>query len=360
MNRACRGVLSGVLTFGCVSVVEAWTDLGGGDHGGSNWTVAGGSVIASNHYNIGVMNIASGVTVTVKGWDGVAYGFVSVTANDIRVDGILDATGSGYGGGNGGNGGSGSTQVGASGGVGVPAAISGQGSCGGSGGAQGAGGYDSVNPALTRPGWSGAMGGSGGYMTNGMQGDVTTNELVVMGSGGGGGGGGGAGWNFLGTTSGGGGGGGGNPGGGAISLLASNTLLLRGSLLARGVTGAHGNGTAGQTQMNPGQGGSMGQAGVAGQSLGGAGGASIPGQCYPGGSGGAGGCGAGGGICLKALSVDVAGAVIDNRGGGGVVTNGGSLKIFYTSGFSGSATSLTGRVYLKQLLPPETGTVFEF
>ncbi|MEI6788060.1 MAG: hypothetical protein WCL49_06230 [bacterium] len=79
----------------------AWTDLGGGDHGGSNWVIAGGSSIASNHYGIGMMTISSGVTVSVKSWDGSKYGGVSISATDMRIDGVLDASGAGYAGGNG-------------------------------------------------------------------------------------------------------------------------------------------------------------------------------------------------------------------------------------------------------------------
>ncbi|MEI7879749.1 MAG: hypothetical protein WCI95_02630, partial [bacterium] len=93
----------------------AWTDLDGGDHGGSNWVIAGGATIASNHYNLGAVSIASGATVRVKAWDGVKYGGVEINAQTINIQGTLDASGVGYGGGNGGAGGNGSVTVGASG-----------------------------------------------------------------------------------------------------------------------------------------------------------------------------------------------------------------------------------------------------
>lgn len=336
----------------------AWTDLGGGDHGGSNWVIAGGATIASNHYGIGVVTISSGATVSVKGWDGVQYGGVAISANDIRIDGSLDASGAGYSGGNGGNGGFGSTQVGASGGAGIAGAL-GVGPFGGRAGTSGTGGYDSGTPGVTRPGGMGGAGGLGGYATNGMQGDITTNDTVMMGSGGGGGAGGGAGWNLQGTTSGGGGGAAGNPGGGWIKLHATNSIVIRGAILAKGLAAARQNGGIGQTQMNPAQGGNMGMASMAGQSLGGAGGSSIPSQCYPGGTGGNGAAGAGGGILLQAQTVDLVGGLVDNRGGGNVTTNGGTLKIFYVDLRGGSFTN-TGRAFLLQLRPPESGTVFEF
>ena len=100
-------------------------------------------------------------------------------------------------------------------------------------------------------------------------------------------------------------------------------------------------------------------ASAAGSSSGGAGGASVVGQCYPGGRGGDGGAGAGGGILVKADLVDTAGGTLDNLGGGSSVTNGGTLKIFYVERVGGSYPA-TGRAYLKQLMPPEPGTVFEF
>lgn len=359
MQSEVRVLTAVALGMALSTQVMAWTDAGGGDHGGSNWVIAGGSSIASNHYNIGLVSIATGATVTVRAWDGSRYGSVEIQAADIRIDGVLDATGVGYGGGNGGNGGFGSTQVGGAGGAGTPAATAGQGPWGGAAGAQGVGGYDSGNPALTRPGWPGGAGAAGGYLTNGMQGDSTTNETVLIGSGGGGGGGGGAGWNLAGTTSGGGGGGAGNPGGGMVCLTASNAIVIRGTILAKGMAGSRQNGTAGQTQMNPGAGGSLGFANLTGQSLGGNGGASIPGQCYPGGAGGNGAPGAGGGILLHAQNVDTVGGILDNRGGGNSVTNGGTLKVFYGTLLGGSYTN-TGRAYLMQLLPPEPGTVFEF
>lgn len=65
------------------------------------------------------------------------------------------------------------------------------------------------------------------------------------------------------------------------------------------------------------------------------------------------------GILLKAETVYMLGANLDNCGGGSSTNNGGSLKIFYVTLQGGSYTN-TGRAYLKQLMLPEPGTVFEF
>ena len=63
----------------------AWTDLGGGDHGGSNWVIAGGATIASNHYNIGTVTIATGTTVSIKSYSGGQYGWSQITASNITI-----------------------------------------------------------------------------------------------------------------------------------------------------------------------------------------------------------------------------------------------------------------------------------
>lgn len=347
------------LAFGLMGLQGlAWTDLNGGDHGGSNWTIAGGTYIASNHFNIGNVSIVSGAVVRVKGWDGAQYGGVDIIAQTINIYGTLDASGGGYGGGNGGVGGNGTAIAGTPGGPGVRG-VAGSGSFGGAGGGGGAGGYESANPNVTRQGGQGERGYMGGYFVSGGQGDTSTDEIVAMGSGGGGGGGGGAGWNLEGTSSGGSGGGGGNPGGGRIRLIAANSVIIHGVVLAKGYLGTRGNGVVGQTQMSPGYGGTGGNASVAGSSLGATGVGSVLGHCYSSGTGGNGGGGAGGGVLIKANTVDLLGSTVDNRGGGNSVTNGGSLKVLYID-YQGEGLTNSGRVYLKQMMPPEMGTIFEF
>jgi hypothetical protein len=100
-------------------LVFAWSDLGGGDHGGLNWTPTDGSQIAGVHDNIDNFVINSGSTVYVAPFSG-GYGFVEIRAKNIYIHGILDGTGSGgegtsssnpaqspWGGGGGGYGGAG-------------------------------------------------------------------------------------------------------------------------------------------------------------------------------------------------------------------------------------------------------------
>ena len=68
------------MTINAPSVV-AWTDTGGGDHGGSDWIITTNTTIADNHYNIGLFKIAAGVTVTVNAWDNTDGGL----SNKSRV-----------------------------------------------------------------------------------------------------------------------------------------------------------------------------------------------------------------------------------------------------------------------------------
>ena len=358
--KRVKWVVGCMVALWCGTGLAAWSNLGGGDHGGSNWVIATGTYIASNHYNIGTVTIATGATVSVQAYDGSKYGWVSVNASNITVLGTIDASGAGYRGGNGGTGGNGSSSDDSSGTPGTSGS-SGEGSYMGSGGFAGIAGYDAglgINE-IKRWGFSGGSGQAGGYAIASGQGDVSTNESVLMGSGGGGGGGGGSGWRWRDCSDGGGGGGGGNPGGGSISLITSNILVIHGAIITKGLALSRGNGVNGQNGIPSGYGGGGGSRDGSGQSSGGSG-ANVPGtNCYPGGSGSNGGAGAGGGILLKADAVDTVGGAIDNRGGGNVTTNGGTLKIFYVTLVGGSYTN-TGRVYLKQFHLPESGTVFEF
>lgn len=341
-----------VVATTCVRCL-AWTELGGGDHGGSNWVIASGTYIASNHFNIGEVTIATGATVYVQKYLNCQYGFVQIQASSIAITGILEASGAGYPGGNGGSGGVGASTDLGNGGNGS-AGIVGTGPYGGVNGYAGTGGNNAW-----KDGTGGGRGGMGGYATNAaLQGDTSTNEAVNMGSGGGGGGGGGAGYRGYTCSSGGGGGGAGNRGGGWIALHATNSIVVRGSVLAKGKAAEAGNGANG-TNGNPGQGGAGGSATAVGQSYPGNGGPLVNEACWSGRNGDFGGAGAGGGILLKASFVDLRDALIDNRGGGNVVTNGGTIKVFYIDYQEGSLTN-TGRTYLKQMMAPESGTVFEF
>ena len=370
--------------------VQAWSNTGGGDHGGADWTPANGTYIAGNHTNIGTFTVAGGTTVYIQPYDGTSYGSVQINANTIDIQGTLTASGQGYGGGGAGGGGAGRggreyTSPGGSGGSGTAGGANGQngtgdpytggtqycsglpggsggsggGTYGGSGGSGGAGTpegspYPNCNKGLS--GNSGSAGNKGGYNTSQGQGDFTTDESLRMGSGGGGSGGGGG--SSLSTASGcgggGGGGGAGNRGGGYIKLYAASSITISGNIYAKGKDNSAGNGATGgnaYASYHGGDGGNGGGAASSGGSNGGSGGASYAPTIY-GGTGGEGGYGAGGGILLKSGNVewgiDIDGTT-DNRGGGNSTANGGTIKIFYPEGADLTSTHYEGRYYTSQL-----------
>jgi hypothetical protein len=190
------------------------------DHGGADWTVTLGEVLAGAHVNIGAFVVPSGVTAQVAPFDGAGGGSVEIRARTIRVAGTLDATGKGYPGGGGGGGGGGGDQLnggrpgnGGLGGAGHLLSSPGlpgtdgfarRGGTGGWGG--GAFGFTDGRPSFPGLGRGGAPGGEnaghnpvgtnglpGGYFAPGANGDTTVGDEVHPGFGGGGGGGGGGG-----------------------------------------------------------------------------------------------------------------------------------------------------------------------
>jgi len=68
------------------------------NHGGNNWTISSNTTVSGNHTNVGTFTINSGVTVTVN--PSCHYFYVS--ANNIVMNGTIDANGAGETGGNGG------------------------------------------------------------------------------------------------------------------------------------------------------------------------------------------------------------------------------------------------------------------
>ena len=354
--KSVKWVIYCLAALWSVTGMAAWSNLGGGDHGGTNWVVTNGTYIASNHFNIGTVTIATGATVYVQKYSSGQYGWVQIVASNIIISGTLNAAGAGYLGGNGGVGGYGALTADPDG----DSSSGGDGAIGGGlfGGFSGYRGGKGNGP--NPYGGAGYIGGMGGYATNiALQGDTSTNYVVNMGSGGGGGGGGGGGYRGSGSTSssGGGGGGAGNRGGGWIALYATNSIIVQGSILTMGKAASAGNGGPG-TNASQGQPGGIGSAAEAGQSSGGAGGPSVQGQCWPGGNGATGGAGAGGGVLLNAAYVNTMSGLVNTLGGGNSATNGGTLKIFSSDHQAG--TYSTGRTYLKQLTMPESGTIFEF
>ncbi|MFH0833811.1 MAG: hypothetical protein V2A63_00265 [Patescibacteria group bacterium] len=363
----------------------AWSNLGGGDHGGADWIIPVNTEVAGIHTNVGTFKINSGITATVKKYDGTNYGSFEVNANDVDIVGTIDATGAGYGGGGGGGGGGGAgtrrtaPENGGLGGLGSSGGAEGadgdpglwgewspgNGGLGGlgggvSGGLSGAGGLNSYFSIGDSRGYGmpGGLGGAGGYFGIGINSDATTDESVLVGSGGGGGGGGGSSRgddddNYFCTGDSGGGGGAGNRGGGLVKLITQGSLSLSGSINTKGLTSLTGNGGVGAYDGNasPNRGGTGGDATVAGTSQPGAGGTRK--YCRAGyvtysGIGGLGGAGSGGGVLLKGRVVSVSGTV-DTRGGGNVTTNGGTLKVFSCSEPTYTGTkSYLGRYFAQQ------------
>lgn len=367
---------------------RAWTDTGGGDHGGADWTPSNGVSIAGTHTNIGTFTITAGYTVYIQAFDGSNYGWLSVSANTVNVVGTLTASGKGYGGGGGGGGGGGDSDYdcgvvgqGAGGGSGdngggngntgsnegggnddAGAGGSGNGGGGSFAGSGGSGGSAPSGSGVS--GNSGSVGGRGGYATSGGQGDSSTDESINIGSGGAGAGGGSGGnhrWGGAWEGGGGGGGGaGGGYGGGYIKLYAVNAFTLSGSISTTGQIGSNGSNGKGTGQdaaikcpgydwYRGGDGGSGGSNAV-GSGSGGSGGAGT-GGAGSGGSGGTGGAGAAGGVLLYnnvENGITISGS-FDALGGGSDTANGGTVKVFYGSASAPSVGSNNGRTYTADL-----------
>ncbi|MBI5202584.1 MAG: hypothetical protein HY925_13420, partial [Elusimicrobia bacterium] len=192
-----------------------FTNTGGGDHCGLDWTITDGTVVAGSHTNIGNVFINAGSTVSLQAYQVSANGgFLTIIASgSITIDGVVDARGRGYGGGGGGSN-SNAACAGGAGGVsgnggnganarltlcGTDPAVGGTGGGGSPNGVQGSGGSGSGQP--------------GSVATAGVGGDAGGNLGAACGAGFGGGGGGGAGQD----AAGGGGGGGGSGGNSALN-----------------------------------------------------------------------------------------------------------------------------------------------
>lgn len=292
-------VLSTLLILGPISPVVdtavAWTETGGGDHGGASWSPANATSIAGEHYNIDVFEIALGNEVFVQNWNGADFGNISIHANFIYINGTLNALEKGYSGGISGVGGS-SSMGGQGGGSGM----------GPGGGSMGVWGGDSLpyGGGGGGGGGGGSYGGLGGFGGNGGRGSGTpggnpggggtataiygseSGYTIEMGSGSGGGGGGGG--SDMGSGS---AGFFASAGGGSVLLNASINISVEGSISANGENGGQGGF------------GGMGPEG--------------------GGGGGGGGGGSGGGILIRGASVIIHGSLTANGGLGGLGAPGG-------------------------------------
>jgi len=186
-----------------------WTNTGGGDHEGADWTPADTTVVAGIHWNIGTFTVTNGYTIVVS--TGIE---LEVHADTISVVGTINGDAKGFAGGGDESAGSGP----GAGGAGTYGSTNGSG--GGGGGYGGAGGV-------------GGQGSQGTAGAGGAQNGTTNTPIINMGSGGGGGK-----------------GGGGGHGGGCVFLsgediTVSGTITCNGAVGADQIYGASGGGSGG-------------------------------------------------------------------------------------------------------------------
>ncbi len=268
-------------------VTAAWTNTGGGDHEGADWIITANVTIADNHYNIGLFRIASGVTVTVKSYDGTNYGWLEIHAENIVIEGTLSANSAGY--------------RGSAANSGAPGEGPGGGGAASSGGGRG-GGYFAGGASGGSAGGGGGYGGAGGSGGGGAAGGGSTAEFLSLRMGSGGSGAQRTSYNVA----------GGGSGGGKILLHAFGTVDVSGTLRASG--GGGGSTRGGGSYA--GGGGSGGGILIQGHNV------DLSGNVHANGGGGgtasysvAGGGGGGGSIDI--IGVNLSGNVHANGGGGG-------------------------------------------
>ncbi|KAL4228624.1 Multiple epidermal growth factor-like domains protein 10 [Mactra antiquata] len=206
------------------------------DHGGEDWILKDGEIIYGIHCNISRFVIPKGMTVLVKRYNGTVGGTLDITAQEVVIDGYLDANGAGYRGGMTSNS---SGSMGTSGesytGLGSSSLKQNNG-----GGGAGSGGYN-ISDGMGR------SGGGGGYGTAGTSGIKVVGDRTGLGSGGQVygdddintlymGSGGGSGGNAVDLTTNPKGGQGGN-GGGAIKILAERSITISGVISVAGESG---------------------------------------------------------------------------------------------------------------------------
>lgn len=310
------------------------------DHEGNDLIITSNTTLGGEHINIRKFLVQFGVTVTVN----PTCKFLTVYADTIIVNGIINASEAGESGGNGGAGGvfaNGSGNPGRGGKGGLAGSGLGGGNAGGNGGDGGfitqiCGGFlcignrDGLNGGGGGGGGGGgaSYGGSGGiggwgaygsgfsgapggnYGIAGAAGSVygtPDGYDIHWGSGGGGAGGGGGGWIYGGS------GGPGGKGGGMVKLVANRNMTITGSVLANGGAGGSGGYGAGESDDNTYD---CSSAGYNSCSI-------CPQAVFDaaGGAGGGAGGGSGGGILLQANGLMIITGTLQARGGDGGVTS---------------------------------------
>jgi hypothetical protein len=185
------------------------------DHGGADLLIEEDTKLSGEHLNINRFHVATSTTLSVAFYDPstTMTGRLIIHANNIEINGNINASGAGYTGGGGGQGG------GFTGDVGQGRYV----------------GYEGVDYYGRRGDGPGASPSQGGYNIPKWNTDTTIDESLLMGSGGSGGNGG----SSDGAGAGGGGGGGGC-GGGFVKLYAEHRLVISGKILTNGVRGQNG------------------------------------------------------------------------------------------------------------------------
>jgi len=84
----------------------AWTNLEGGDHGNTAWEASGDTTIAGRHWGITTFSVPSGSNLRFRSYSE-GYGWASIHAQDISIQGTVWLYKEGYPGGAAGSGGGG-------------------------------------------------------------------------------------------------------------------------------------------------------------------------------------------------------------------------------------------------------------
>ncbi len=103
MNTAEKKIilfLCAIISLLFNEVALGWDNTSGGNHYNFNWTPSDGDSIAGVHTGIDTLRI-TGLS-PVKHFDGFDFGFIEIEANVVIFEGIIDASGAGYRGGEGG------------------------------------------------------------------------------------------------------------------------------------------------------------------------------------------------------------------------------------------------------------------
>lgn len=356
------------------------SSCGNVDHGGNNWTISSNTTVSGNHTNVGTFTINNGVTATVD----AACHYFNVEATTISILGVINGNGAGAAGGSGGNGGAqayNSPDDYCNGGYGGFAGSAGQGTGGGAAGTNGGNAtcVDQICGNIlcigNKDGHDGGGGGAGGGAGGSYGGTGAGGAVAARGTAGGGASGGlyGSGGSYVATYgtatgtdiswgsggAGAGGGGGaytngfagfaGGAGGGQVSLKATQTLTISGSVTCNGANGNAGGDASGNSNDNAYDCNSSGynECDICTQKS----------FDYAGGAGGAGGAGSGGGILIQSCgALSFTGSLTANGGtGGGAAlpnTNNGTCFDWARGGAGGGG----GRIKIFRN-PCETATI---